>query len=158
MTVITNFIQESLPIAADAILQIVFVIIGIILVNIMTKISKNVGIEKDSKTMEQIEATINTIVIATNQKIVNKIKEESPDGNLSDEQKETIFNSVKEAVVKCLTVSQVNYILSRFANIDDGLEYLIEKSVSYNKYTPLNEICINSSYINDSDEGVDIEK
>lgn len=138
MEVLTNFLQGTGSIILMALIQILVCAIGVYGFLFIKRLAKKAGLDTEDTILRQIESIINSIVCATNQKIVDKLKELSPDGKLTDIQAEEIFNAVKNSVVSCLNSDQIAYLINQWGTVDDALEYLIESFVSYNHTSVLN--------------------
>lgn len=132
MEVLMSYLGSVAFIVLLALSQVLMVAVGVVLISLIKKGIKKANLEIDEKTMECIEDTICTIVAATNQKMVNDLKDLSPDGKLTEEQKETIFEHVKTLVLASLSTHEMDYIINKYTDLDKGIEVLIESAVNYN--------------------------
>lgn len=129
-----EFLQSGLFTSLMVILEIIVAVAGVFLIGLLKKLNVKTQINLDESIMGQINKVITDIVISTNQKIVDAMKEKNPDGKLTDEEKERVFNTVKDMILQCLSQTQLDYIINTFADLDEGLSILIEAAVKYEKW------------------------
>ena len=126
MEVIVNSAYEIL----NVVLQM-FVILGAgFVIYLIKKLADYLGIKSDSSILDEIERTVLYIVKRENQKIVDEMKEKSPDGKLTEEQKTMIYDEVYSNVISSLTTLQKDIVAKYFPTLEEGLEYMIEYAVS----------------------------
>ena len=117
------------------VIQFLVVIAGLYLIGFLKKMNIKTRLNLNDAALNQIKEIIDDIVVSTNQKIVSALKEKNPNGKLTDEEAEKVFNSVKDTVLECLSGAQIDYIIDTYSDVDEGLSILIEKAVSYNHET-----------------------
>ena len=126
MEVIVNSAYEIL----NVVLQM-FVILGAgFVIYLIKKLADYLGIKSDSSILDEIERTVLYIVKRENQKIVEDMKEKSPDGKLTEDQKTMIYDEVYSNVISSLTTLQKDIVAKYFPTLEEGLEYMIEYAVS----------------------------
>lgn len=126
MEVIVNSAYEIL----NVVLQM-FVILGAgFVIYLIKKLADYLGIKSDSSILDEIERTVLYIVKRENQKIVDEMKEKSPDGKLTEDQKTMIYDEVYSNVISSLTTLQKDIVAKYFPTLEEGLEYMIEYAVS----------------------------
>lgn len=124
-TYLMNVATDVLPI----ILQLICVIIGVFLIGVAKNLLSKTKLNYKDAIMEHVKEDIETIVIATNQTIVDKLKKDHE--TLTDDEKEKVFNLVKDNVLSLLTSDQIQAITDKYGSLD-GVDALIEKAVSIN--------------------------
>lgn len=129
---LTGLFNETAFVVLSVIIQAIIVILGTVLITFVSKLGKKAGLDANDSIMKEIVNLVNNIVVATNQKVVDKLKEESPTGSLTEEQQEMVFNSVKDAIIVCLTTDQVKYLTDNYLSVENGITYFIESAVKYN--------------------------
>lgn len=131
------------------VLQIMLVVVAFAAFIALTKLTKKLQLNIESNTEKQLMGCIQTVVAATNQKIVEKLKAANPDNKLTEEQQTEVFEHVKGIIMAGLTSDDMNYILSKYTSIDSGLENMIEACVSYNHSSVIESVDVN---IEDTEE------
>lgn len=132
MESLTSLFQETAFVGLSVLIQVIIVILGALLISLISKLGKKAGLDSSNAIMKEIINLVNNVVVATNQKVVDKLKEESPTGSLTEEQQKTVFESVKSAIIDCLTDEQIAYLINNYISVENGLTYFIESAVKYN--------------------------
>lgn len=127
-----DFFQDAVVMTLLALIQVLVVVAGVFFVGFLRKLNKKTQLNLDESVMNQIRSIVDDVVVATNQKIVSVLKENSPNGKLTEEEKEKVFNDVKNAIVLCLNKTQLDHLVEKYNGLDEALSILIEKSVAYN--------------------------
>lgn len=130
-----DFFQDAVVMTLLALIQVLVVVAGVFFVGFLRKLNKKTQLNLDESVMNQIRSIVDDVVVATNQKIVSVLKENSPNGKLTEEEKEKVFNDVKNAIVLCLNKTQLDHLVEKYNGLDEALSILIEKSVAYNHET-----------------------
>lgn len=132
MSGILELFGDASSVALTAVLQVLVAIIAAVAISLVIKINKNAKLNLSDSQLVEIKDIVNTMVVATNQKIVDSMKATNADGKLTEEQQLAVFNTVKTALKSCLDSDQVQCIEDKFGLLDQGLDFLIEESVKYN--------------------------
>ena len=82
--------------------------------------------------MDLLLVTVDEVVKATNQTIVEKLKKDN-DGKLTKEEAEDVFNAVKVEVLETLTKEGKEVLDKVVADVPALINILIESAVSRNK-------------------------
>ena len=127
-----DFFQDAVVMTLLALIQVLVVVAGVFFVGFLRKLNKKTQLNLDESVMNQIRSIVDDVVVATNQKVVSVLKENSPNGKLTEEEKEKVFNDVKNAIVLCLNKTQLDHLVEKYNGLDEALSILIEKSVAYN--------------------------
>lgn len=128
----TEFIQGTCFVVLTALIQIIVCVAGAFLIALLAKMTKKAGLDANGKIANAINDIIQTLVVATNQTVVEELKKTNKNGKLTNEQADEIYNTVRESVYECLDSDQVAYLINQYGNVEDALRLLIEKSVNYN--------------------------
>lgn len=115
-----------------AITLIILSFLGTWAITVLKKLNIKYGMNINDKMFENIESIIKTIVISYNQTVVDDLKKEN-NGVLSEEQKTEVFLAVKNMILDCLSSSELDAIIDKYGDTDNGLRYLIEYTVKLNK-------------------------
>lgn len=125
-----ELIQSGAYQILSIVIQICIILAAGFIVYLIRKLAEYVGIKTDSSVMQEIERTVLYIVKRENQKVVDHLKELSPDGKLTDDQKKKIYDEVYDNVVSSLTKAQKEIIEKSFPTMEEGIEYIIEYMVN----------------------------
>ena len=136
-----EIIQSTLTTILSVLIQLCFIFLAGLGMYLLSKLGEYIGIKSDSNIMREIEQTILCIVKRENQKVVDKLKELSPDGKLTEEQQKEVYTEVYDNVVASLTKAQKEIVEKYFPTLEEGLEYIIEYMVN---------ICHTSVIVTDS--------
>ena len=88
--------------------------------------------EKANFYLDLLLVTVDEIVKATNQTVVDKLKEDG-DGKLTKEEADDVFNAVKVEVLETLTKEGKEVLDKVVADVPALINILIESAVSRNK-------------------------
>ena len=88
--------------------------------------------EKANFYLDLLLVTVDEVVKATNQTVVDKLKEDN-DGKLTKEEAEDVFNTVKVEVLETLTNEGKEVLDKVVADVPALINILIEASVKKNK-------------------------
>ena len=88
--------------------------------------------EKANFYLDLLLVTVDEVVKATNQTVVDKLKEDN-DGKLTKEEAEDVFNSVKVEVLETLTKEGKEVLDKVVADVPALINVLIEAAVRKNK-------------------------
>ena len=132
------------------------------LVGYILKILKSKGIDLINSDLVDVEGIVTKVVRYLNQTIVDKMKEASEDGKLTDEQINEIQNKALDLIYKLLDSSTMDSLISKYGeNYTEYIKILIENSVVDAKNDdlkiieasaiPLSEISVTSDLVSDND-------
>lgn len=100
------------------------------LVGYILKILKSKGIDLINSDLVDVEGIVTKVVRYLNQTIVDKMKEASEDGKLTDEQINEIQNKALDLIYKLLDSSTMDSLISKYGeNYTEYIKILIENSV-----------------------------
>lgn len=131
-TIISSLASGDVGSVILMLISVVLIVIGIISAKVLLLLAKKLGIDVDDQTMETIMELINKFVTAMNQSTVDSLKKMNPDGKLTQEEQEQIFNDVYAQVESSLTEEQKQYLTNKFNDLSIALKALIESSVNKN--------------------------
>ncbi len=126
---ITKMIMDCLSPVFMVIAQVILCIIGAYAIKVVSYFARKIGIQVSDKQMEEIETIVSGVVKTLNQRVVTVMKEAATDGKLTDEQKETVYNTAVSVVNGMLSSEQVQLLINKYGDIDEALKVLIETSV-----------------------------
>lgn len=132
------------------------------LVGYILKILKSKGIDLINSDLVDVEGIVTKVVKYLNQTVVDKMKEASEDGKLTDEQIYEIQSKALDLIYKLLDSSTIDSLISKYGeNYAEYIEILIENSVVDAKNDdlkiieastiPLSEISTTSAIVSDDD-------
>lgn len=132
------------------------------LVGYILKILKSKGIDLINSDLVDVEGIVTKVVRYLNQTIVDKMKEASEDGKLTDDQINEIQNKALDLIYKLLDSSTIDSLISKYGeNYTEYIKILIENSVVDAKNDdlkiieasaiPLSEISVTSDLVSDND-------
>ena len=132
------------------------------LVGYILKILKSKGIDLINSDLVDVEGIVTKVVRYLNQTIVDKMKEASEDGKLTDEQINEIQNKALDLIYKLLDSSTIDSLISKYGeNYTEYIKILIENSVVDAKNDdlkiietstiPLSEISTTPAIVSDDD-------
>ena len=125
---INTIIQTVTPVVT-VILEVGLVIFVAVAIKFIKKYLVKLGIVIDDQQMTLIENIIQKAVITINQKMVDDMKELSPNGKLTDEQKATVYNAAYKIIKDSLTQDQLGLIKKIYGDDNNGIGLLIENMV-----------------------------
>lgn len=129
MQYILSIITEAIQPITVLFVQCLIYAIGIIGFRLLMKIFTKLGINLDDEMINSVKNTITDVVKELNQTTVNKMKSQSPDGKLTDEQQVLIYTTAYNSIKNILTNKQTSAIINKYGNITDGLKTLIESTI-----------------------------
>lgn len=118
-----------------ALLEVLIIVGAAYMISFVRKQIKESKVAIDASMEENIVETVKRIVKATNQKIVEDMKKASGNKKLSEEQQLIIFDTVKNNLLHILNSDEVKFLIGKYLNMDNALEYLIESAVADTKNT-----------------------
>lgn len=155
-----NFLNTLLQ-AVTPIITLLIEVGIVLLVAFATKFIKKyltkIGISIDNDQLSAIENLVYQTVIKLNQTTVDKMKELSPDGKLSEEQQSYIYELAYKNILEALSEDQLGLIEKIYGSDTEGIETLIENMVvkaKENKTSYLSEAIL----VSDTDAATDVEK
>lgn len=128
-----EILMESLNPILTALVQVVLTAVGGILIGVVLKVFKKLGIALEEDNMKKIEDTINKVVVRLNQTVVDDLKSKNPNGKLTDEEKERIFSDAKNIIFDMLDDNAKKLLKNRFGNENTAIDILIDNLVKENK-------------------------
>ena len=100
------------------------------LVGYILKILKSKGIDLINSDLVDVEGIVTKVVKYLNQTVVDKMKEASEDGKLTDEQISEIQSKALDLIYKLLDSSTIDSLISKYGeNYTEYIKILIENSV-----------------------------
>ena len=134
------------------------------LVGYILKILKSKGIDLINSDLVDVEGIVTKVVRYLNQTIVDKMKEASEDGKLTDEQINEIQNKALDLIYKLLDSSTMDSLISKYGeNYTEYIKILIENSVVDARNDdlkiikasaiPLSEISVTPDIVSDNNNG-----
>ena len=124
-----------LAVVALAVLSIVgyFLVIG------LRKLMAKLGIQLTDAQIESVKGVVISVVKFLNQKLVSALKNANPDGKLTNEQKDEVFQKAVQLITRTLTDDQKKVLETKFGDIDTAMEIMVESAVADN-HVSANEI------------------
>lgn len=134
------------------------------LVGYILKILKSKGIDLINSDLVDVEGIVTKVVRYLNQTIVDKMKEASEDGKLTNEQINEIQNKALDLIYKLLDSSTMDSLISKYGeNYTEYIKILIENSVVDARNDdlkiikasaiPLSEISVTPDIVSDNNNG-----
>lgn len=130
MGTFSTVFSDPVVIALTAVIQFLLVVVGVFIIHVLHKISNKVGIDLDEKTEKSIESTVANVVAMANQTMVDTIKKHSPTLSLTDEEAQTVYNTVYGTIKDILSSEQILFLENKYASVNTGLKILIESAVA----------------------------
>lgn len=132
------------------------------LVGYILKILKSKGIDLINSDLIDVEGIVTKVVKYLNQTVVDKMKDASEDGKLTDEQISEIQSKALDLIYKLLDSSTIDSLISKYGeNYTEYIKILIENSVVDAKNDdlkiietstiPLSEISTTPAIVSDDD-------
>lgn len=119
------------------VLIVIFAVSGIFFIGYLRKLNIEKDLDISDSLMGSIEDVVRNAVIYINQTVVDHVKakneQETGSHKLTDEQQEEIFNKTKELILSILNSSQIDEIMKKYIDVDEGIAILIEKHVKWQK-------------------------
>ena len=157
---ITDIFTDPVIVALTAIIQFIVIVIGVMAVRGLNALAKKANISIDNEIGKELGTIIDNIVIMINQTIVDKIKETSLTGKLTQADSEQIYSKVFSTISDILSSEQIAYLEEKYSSVENALKILIEASVAANKKSLLIPIhCqseIDTTDVNRDDINIDI--
>jgi hypothetical protein len=116
--------------------QFLIIVLASITMAFVKKKLKQAGIEINSTIEDGIYKLVEQVVLMLNQTVVDSIKAASSNGKLTDKQQEDIYNTALDLLAQFLTEEQVQYITSKYGNINEGMHLLIQSTIAKYKKDP----------------------
>lgn len=163
MEFLTQILTYSYPILT-VLIQVGICVAIVGLVGYILKILKSKGIDLINSDLVDVEGIVTKVVRYLNQTIVDKMKEASEDGKLTDEQINEIQNKALDLIYKLLDSSTIDSLISKYGeNYTEYIKILIENSVVDAKNDdlkiieasaiPLSEISVTPDIVSDNNNG-----
>lgn len=153
---ILDIINEVLSILSTTAVTVVLSVIAALIIYGFKLLCSKLGITINTSTMDEIVGIISQVIKYLDQKFVDTIKKNSPDGKLTEHQKYLIKTKSLEMVKSILSSEQVDFLLKKYnmENIDDVLDILIESNIkdSRSNSATNDTIIINDNIDQDNDE------
>lgn len=127
---ISTLFSNSAFVLFTVIIQVIVIFLGITAIYYIGKLASKTGLDKDSKFMENILSIVKTVVTYANEEFVNVFKKYNPNGKLSKEDGKRIYIMVRTILEEVFTDEQIQYIKTKFGDLDKGLKYIIEATVA----------------------------
>ena len=144
-----NTILQTVSPIITVILEVGLALLVIFAIKFIRKYLVKLGIVINDEEMSAIEDIVKKAVITINQKLVDNMKELSPDGKLTNEQQIEVYNAAYKIIKDSLTADQLGLIKKIYGDEETGVEVLIENMVAEakeNKITPLRVLPDDISY------------
>ena len=126
LTQILTYLYPILTVLIQA--GICVAIVG--LVGYILKILKSKGIDLINSDLVDVEGIVTKVVKYLNQTVVDKMKDASEDGKLTDEQISEIQSKALDIIYKLLDSSTIDSLISKYGeNYTEYIKILIENSV-----------------------------
>ena len=160
LTQILTYLYPILTVLIQA--GICVAIVG--LVGYILKTLKSKGIDLINSDLVDVEGIVTKVVKYLNQTVVDKMKDASEDGKLTDEQISEIQSKALDIIYKLLDSSTIDSLISKYGeNYTEYIKILIENSVVDAKNDdlkiieastiPLSEISVTPDLVSDNDNG-----
>ena len=130
MGTFSTVFSDPVVIALTAVIQFLLVVVGVFIISVLHKISNKVGIDLDEKTEKSIESTVANVVAMANQTVVDTLKKHSPTLSLTDEEAQTVYNTVYGTIKDILSSEQILFLENKYSSVNTGLKILIESAVA----------------------------
>lgn len=155
-----SVLKEVLMSILESGVYIVLILAGAFAVKGLKLLAKKFGIEFDNNEMDNIIKTVKYVINYIDQVFVDTLKKNSPDGTLTDKQKEIIKDKSFELLNDLLTSTQMRYLEDKYCldDVEEIYEILIESNIAEARSERSNgDIIINEEIISDGDDGEDSE-
>lgn len=126
---IINTILQVITPVVTVVLEIGLVLLVAFAVKFIKKYLIKLGIVIDDEQMSAIEDVVKKAVITINQKMVDNMKELSPNGKLTAEQQTEVYNAAYDIIKASLSEDQLGLIEKVYGKGETGIELLIENMV-----------------------------
>lgn len=125
---LNTFLQTLSPIVA-VVLEIGIILLVAVLIQFFKKYLKKMGIIINNDELKIIEDVIKKAVITINQKVVDDIKDASPNGKLTEDQQKEVYQMAYDIIKRSLSEDQLGLIKKIYGDEETGIEVLIENMV-----------------------------
>lgn len=152
-----SVLKEVLMSILESGVYIVLILVGAFAIKGLKLLAKKFGIEFDNNEMDNIIKTVKYVINYIDQVFVDTLKKNSPDGTLTDKQKEIIKDKSFDLLNDLLTAAQMKYLQDKYyvEDVEEIYEILIEANIAEARSERSNgDIIINEEIISDyADDG-----
>lgn len=159
-----NIFSDPVIIALTAVIQLIIIALGIFATRAVVSLKNKVNIELGDVTENRIMSIITNVVRMVNQTVVDKMKELSPNGKLTSEQANRVYNQTIGIIKDILSSEYVVYLEEKYSSLDAALNILIEAAVAVSHEpcpivytTTLEEVASATPAIDRSNINIDVE-
>ena len=113
----------------ELLLEFIVIILGFLATTLINGLRKQLKLNIDEKSFQDVYGTIQGVVKSLNQSIVDDIKAKSADGKLTTEERTAVLQKAKTGIRYLLSVEQNNYIVNKYGSYDEAIDMLIHRAL-----------------------------
>lgn len=123
-----TFLQGLTPVIT-VVLEVALVLLVGVATQFIKKYCTKLGINIDDSQISSIEDLVYKAVVTVNQKLVDDLKAISPNGKLTEEQQQDVYDMAYTIIKNSLSEDQFGLLAKVYGDAETGIEVLIENMV-----------------------------